>query len=80
MATGGTPAGHSKGYERGKSNNFVQFATLPLVVEGYKEGMRGQRNAGKESNAPPAHQTTRKPDFQKTWCRKILFLTQQKSE
>ena len=49
MATGGTPTGHSKGYERGKSNNFVQFATLPLVVEGYKEGMRGQRIAGKES-------------------------------
>ena len=48
MATGGTPAGHSKGYERGKSNNFVQFATLPLVVEWYKEGMRGQRIAGKE--------------------------------
>ena len=40
------PAGHSEGHERGKSNNFVQFATLPFVVGACKEGMRGQRIAG----------------------------------
>ena len=40
------PARHSEEYERGKSNNFVQFATLPFVVGTCKEGMRGQRIAG----------------------------------
>ena len=46
MATGGTPARHSEGYERGKSNNFVQSATLSFIIDGYKEGVRGQRIAG----------------------------------
>ena len=46
MATRGASAGHSEWYERGKSNNFVQFATLPFVVGACKEGMRGQRIAG----------------------------------
>ena len=41
VATGGTPTGHSEGYERGKSNNFVQFATLPCITAVYNRGRRG---------------------------------------